>query len=262
MGFYCSTRIVDKDDRILTTINTEKYGIGYGRLCFSHEDFTSDIPNRILFAKAPVKKAEKQVQSYYEEIVNKKNQKILAGMKYDNWSERALQKAIDFMEKLLNTFKKYESAYVYADLSESSYGYNSNDEVPTSDDSPLAFLHHVLDGCYIGRYPDEQLWKDAIDFIQSFKEGLLQFDTILSIDNFGTSYDPIFFKVGNQRLMKFGMDLKISNESIEKNYGIFDSVMIPIRPYFLENGCDYERDYGANWILKDGKVRIIIYKLM
>lgn len=263
MGFYVSTDLVDQHGNLICRINTEKYSIGLGYLCFEKEDCVLDIPNHVFYYKTPVQKAQKRVQKYYREILNIKNKKILEGVKYDTWSEETIQKAIEFMEKLFSYFNQYESEYVFADFQEASYLYESNEEVAVCDgESSMRFLRMVLDGCFIGRHPDEQLWKEAMEFIQSFKEKLLQFNGILSIENFGTSYEPSFFKLGNQRLMKFQMDIQLSENSIEENYEIFDVVMNPIRPFFLEHGCDFERNFKEDWVTKEGKVRIIVYKLI
>ncbi len=263
MGFYCSTEIVDKNNKCLFRINTEKYGIGYGALCFNKEDYTVDISNHVYFLKTPVKKAKERVEKYYKEITAKKNKKILDGIEYDEWSEDAIQKAIDFMMRLLQVFDEYPTDYVYADLSEASYLYEADDEIPVSDGKDmLIFVHRVLDGCYIGRFPSEDLWEKAKSFIKQFKEGLLDFDGILGIENFGSSYDPTFFKLKNQTLMKFQMDIKLAEDSIQDDFNIFDAVMTPIRAYFLCHGCDYERNFVENWVTKYGKIRIIVYKIM
>lgn len=260
MGFYCSTTIVDKNKKHLFTINTEKYGIGYGKICFEKEDYTLNVPNHVLFAMTPVKKAQERVQKYYDEITAKRDQKIQEGMEYDEWSNRAVQKFLDFAEKLLKVFQSYKSEYVYADFKEASYLYKANHEFPVSCTSELRFIHHVLDGCYLGMHPSDVTREKTEAFIESLKEKLLQVDGILGIENFGSSYDPQFFRVGNQTLVKFQMDIQFSHESIEKDYFVADSVLIPIRPHLLEVGCDFEKNYSADYINKEGKERIIFYK--
>lgn len=264
MGFYCSTQIVNDKNNVLHTINTKKYGIGYGMLCFGPEDFTVDVPGHVYVAKTPVKKAAERISHYYREFVSTMNQKILDGMEYDEWSQRAIKKAIDFLEKLQSVFKDYPNDYVYADLSEGTYLYEKTEDIQPYEDveNQIQFVRNILNGCYLGRYPDEELEKKAEAFIKQFKEGLLKFDSILGIENFGSIYEPCFFVLGNQKMMKFKIDIKVSTESIEEDYQIFDKALLPLRPYFIQNSCDYEQDFSAGYVRKEGKMRLIIYKLL
>lgn len=112
------------------------------------------------------------------------------------------------------------------------------------------------------RYPDEELEKKAEAFIKQFKEGLLKFNSILGIENFGSIYEPCFFIFSNPKMMKFKMDIKVSTESIEEDYQIFDKALLSLRPYFIQNNCDYEQDFSAGYVKKEGKMRLIIYKLL
>lgn len=112
------------------------------------------------------------------------------------------------------------------------------------------------------RYPDEELEKKAEAFIKQFKEGLLKFNSILGIENFGSIYEPCFFIFSNPKMMKFKMDIKVSTESIEEDYQIFDKALLSLRPYFIQNNCDYEQDFSAGYVRKEGKMRLIIYKLL
>jgi len=264
MGFYCSTQIVDDKNNTIRIVNTEKHGISYGNLCFREDDFTIDVPNHIYIAKTPVKKAAERINKIYYEIIKERNQKILNGMEYDEWSQKALDKVINFMETLMSVFEIYKTGYVYADLSEATYIYKKTEDIKPQEDfeNQIKFLKNILNGCYLGRYPNDILRQNAKAFIEKFKNGLLKCDGILDIYNFGTPYDIQFFVLGNKKMMKFQMDIKMSNESIEKNYDIFDNVMLPIHPYFIQNGCDYEQNYSAGYLEEDGQVRIIVYKLI
>jgi len=268
MGFYCSTQVVNKNNKVICTINTEKYGIGYGIFCFRKEDYTIDIPKRIYVAKTPVPTALERMEKIYHEVIEKRDQKIKEGMKYNAWTQRAINYAIDFMEEVISILKsvaeRYKIAFVYADFSEGAGLYEKTEDIDPELNykNSKEFLEVVLNGCYLGRYPDESLEKKAVNFISEFTKELLKFDGILSISNYGSSFDPVFFRLGNKCMIKFQMDVKFSNEPIEDSYNIVQKVILPIRPFFIEKGCDYEIDYNAEYVKKEGKVRLTVYKLI
>lgn len=269
MGFYCSTQVVNKNNKVICTINTEKYGIGYGIFCFRKEDYTIDISKRIYVAKTPVPTALKRIKKIYHEVIEKRDQKIKEGMKYDAWTQRAINYAIDFMEEVLSVLKsvaeRYKIAYVYVDFSEGTGLYEKTEDIDPEINykNNMQFLKNLLNGCYLGKYPDEALEKKAVNFVSEFTKGLLKFDGILDIvSNFGSAYDPAFFKLGDKCMIQFKIDVKFSNEPIENSYDIVSKVILPIRPFFLENGCDYEIDYSADYVKKEGKIRLSVFKLI
>lgn len=105
MGFYCSTQVVNKNNKVICTINTEKYGIGYGVFWFRKEDYAIDVPKHIYVAKTSVPTALERIEKIYHEVIEKRDQKIKEGMKYNAWTQRAINYAIDFMEEVLSVLK-------------------------------------------------------------------------------------------------------------------------------------------------------------
>lgn len=261
MGFYCSVSIKTKDNCF--TLYTQKGGIGLYVLAFNDIDYTVDIKNHLYNAKTDINNASKRIQKVYSDFIDRLERNKAIGLQYDEWSQKAIKKELDFFENTMDKFKSLKSDdIIYANMNDASDVYDNNNEVDVNIDKKhcIEYIKNIVDGCYIGKYPSNKEYETARNFIKKFKDEIKNCNAVLDIQNVGTTYDPTFFTVGDKRLIKFCFDLKLSNCSIKNNYNIVDEVMIPLRKTFLSYGCDYERDYNAAYVMDTGRIRINIYK--
>lgn len=208
MGTYISLTIKNSKGHN-RNIFTQKGGLGTAILCFNESSFHYKKDEYYYYEIEPVE-AIKNLEKIVTEINEQRYDR------YDDWTEKTLTKASTTCMDLINTIMQCEDGeMVYADYSEYlpllEENYNSNDII-----NAKRFIERLLAGSYNGYYLNSQE-NDTLDIIiENFKQSLCQEESIEKISNFGTPYEPKLIKMGDNKLIKFEMDITLKEEYLEK----------------------------------------------
>lgn len=242
MKFYVSL-VIKKENKIIKEILNKKYGIGLAILMFSKYSLKRE--KNIYYYKNSIQEAMLNLKSAYNLVKYSKKEDSF----YNANSLELINTIQDELYKLYEELKQYEESkdiYVFADYSPILSLYKDKNLNPI--DEIVEYLRYIKLATK-GEYSSTYITKKENEIMGVLKSQIMRdlsmLNTSLKFSSEGYAHEPIMIKVGEDKIMKFLIDIKVEDKVFVK-YPSIDEYMIVIREILNSHNLGYELERSSS----------------